>query len=149
MKRILLVLMALALSLSLSTGVLGASPTTPPKSLCFSDGTFDYALAIKLTGTVKSKSGTPVKFYTISGNALLPGVVKIAVTGAGRMENAPFYFSLTGTGFDGSHRYALFCNGQWNLATSAGLYDRNLEYDAVPSFVHGSLTALDCANLDY
>jgi hypothetical protein len=153
MKRILLVVMALALALSLclAAPALAASTTTPPKSICLSDGSYYYSLAIKLNGTV-NMSGVPVKFYAITGELFNPPgqtAWGCPVTGTDHVNPSDhtFHFSLTGNSVSTGSLYTHLMEGKWNLQTLTGTCTwRQITESSPGSDKTHTLSAVDCSN---
>jgi hypothetical protein len=113
MKRFSLIL--LAITLSLTATAQGASTTTPPKSVCLTDGNYIYPLTIKPSGTVKMSDGR-VKFYNINGEYFFPGIASFPVTGSGHVKGTVFHFSLTGNSYVSGAYWTALLEGSWDLA---------------------------------
>jgi hypothetical protein len=128
-KRVLLVLLALALTLSLA-GVASAAAPKVPKTLLLieSSSNWNLILVTKLTATVKTAAG-PVKIYAINGEQFVPneaGLESLPIVGTGHVnDQGVFHFSVTGSAqnnqFD-TDLWTYHVEGKLTLATSTGTY---------------------------
>jgi hypothetical protein len=125
-KRVLLVLLALALTLSLAGVASAAAPKVPKTFLLIESPTnWNMILVTKLTATVKTAAG-PVKIYAINGERFmpdLPGLESLPIVGTGHVnDQGVFHFSVTGSAQHNTNLYTYHIEGKLTLATSTGTY---------------------------